>query len=465
MTLRNQLSQTLLILVAGVLGLVLFGVYVQAERERGAGYLERMRLRAYAEGVRFMESPDYGSAIAPRTWLQGSEEPPRFLALYSIQNQLLYVLDSTDGDLTFGATLLNKIRQEGLVYGHQGLVEWAAIAFGKDQYNGLLVVCGGVDIPGRERVRRLAWVLGTAWIFGVVLTWLLSYGFAGRALRPVSHLLDKLDDLHAEQALQYNLPEAARKDEIGRLARRFNDLMDRLREAVGTRQQFLGLASHQLRTPLASMKTEMEVLLKQERSPEEYRAALSGLLQRLEDLNATARRLLALVQLEVGGDALRRNELSLDEILLDVQSWWGRHRPDARIELLLDEGVDDASLFSVQGDEELLKTALHNLIENALKYSETPWTQVQLRRTETIQGHALAVAVHDRGRGIPEDQISRLIEPFYRGSNSGGQPGHGLGLALVSKIALWHGGSLEVQSKVGVGSTFTLVLPPIFGHA
>ncbi|MFM9143684.1 MAG: sensor histidine kinase, partial [Bacteroidota bacterium] len=93
------------------------------------------------------------------------------------------------------------------------------------------------------------------------------------------------------------------------------------------------------------------------------------------------------------------------------------------------------------------------------------WVQVQLRRERSPKGYALAVAVADRGRGIPEDQIPRLFEPFYRGTNSGGQPGHGLGLALVSKIATWHGGVLEVQSKVGVGSTFTLVLPPIFGHA
>jgi signal transduction histidine kinase len=465
MTLRHQLSRTLLVLVAGVLGLVLLGVYAQVERQRGVSYRERMRLRAYAEGVRFMESPDFGMEVNPRARAQGGEGEPQFLALYSIQNQLLYGMDSTNGGVVLGVPFLNKVRQEGLVYGRQGMVEWAALAFGKEQYNGLLVVCGGVDAQGRDQVRRLAWVLGIAWVLGVVLTWLLSYRFAGRALRPVSHLLDKVDNVHAEQALQFNLPEAARKDEIGRLARRFNDLMDRLREAVGTRQQFLGLASHQLRTPLASMKTEMEVLLLQERSPEEYRVALSGLLQRLEDLNATARRLLALVQLEAGGDALRRTALGLDDVLLEVQAWWGRHRPDARIELLLDEGVEDAGLFTVQGDEELLKTALHNLIENALKYSDNPWVQVQLRRERSPKGYALAVAVADRGRGIPEDQIPRLSEPFYRGTNSGGQPGHGLGLALVSKIATWHGGVLEVQSKVGVGSTFTLVLPPIFGHA
>jgi len=465
MTLRHQLSRTLLVLVAGVLGLVLLGVYAQVERQRGVSYRERMRLRAYAEGVRFMESPDFGMEVNPQARAQGAEGEPQFLALYSIQNQLLYGMDSTNGGVVLGVPFLNKVRQEGLVNGRQGMVEWAALAFGKEQYNGLLVVCGGVDAQGRDQVRRLAWVLGIAWVLGVVLTWLLSYRFAGRALRPVSHLLDKVDNVHAEQALQFNLPEAARKDEIGRLARRFNDLMDRLREAVGTRQQFLGLASHQLRTPLASMKTEMEVLLLQERSPEEYHVALSGLLQRLEDLNATARRLLALVQLEAGGDALRRTALGLDDVLLEVQAWWGRHRPDARIELLLDEGVEDAGLFTVQGDEELLKTALHNLIENALKYSDNPWVQVQLRRERSPKGYALAVAVADRGRGIPEDQIPRLFEPFYRGTNSGGQPGHGLGLALVSKIATWHGGVLEVQSKVGVGSTFTLVLPPIFGHA
>ena len=467
MTIRNQLSRTLLGLVAGVLGLVLLGVYVQVEWQRRARYEEGLRLRAYAEGVRFMESPGEGAALVPTQamagWTEG--EPPRFLALYSIQNQLLYLLDSSHGALRLDVEMLDRIRSQGAGSGKVGDLEWAAMAFGKEQYNGLLVLYGGVDEMGRQQGRRLAWILGMGWVLGVVMTWFLSYGFAGRALRPVSHLLDRVDDVQSQQALQFNLPEADRNDEIGRLARKFNQLMDRLREALGTRQQFLGLASHQLRTPLASMKTEMEVLLRQERSPEVYRAALVGLLQRLDDLNSTAQRLLTLVQLEAGGEALRSTPLALDEVLLGVQAWWKRHRPEADVELHLDEQAEAADRFAVRGDEELLKTALNNLIENALKYSEDPWVQLNLRQEPGATRPELRVEVVDRGRGIPADQIPRLFEPFYRGTNSGGQPGHGLGLALVSKIARWHGGSLEVHSVPGQGSTFTLCLPPIFGHA
>jgi signal transduction histidine kinase len=467
MTIRNQLSRNLLVLVALVLGLVLLGVYVQVERQRRARYEERLRLWAYAEGVRFMESPGEVAALAPTQAMgAGSEgETPRFLALYSIQNQLLFLMDSCHGALRLDAEWLERIRSQGTGSGNVGDLEWAAVAFGKEQYNGLLVVLGGVDELGRQQGRRLAWVLGIGWVLGVVMTWILSYGFAGRALRPVSHLLDRVDDVQSEQALQFNLPEAVRNDEIGGLARKFNELMDRLREALGTRQQFLGLASHQLRTPLASMKTEIEVLLRQERSPDAYRTALVGLLQRLEDLNSTAQRLLTLVQLEAGGEALRRTPLALDEVLLEVQAWWKRHRPDAEVELHLDEQAEAADRFAVRGDEELLKTALNNLIENALKYSEEPWVQLKLRQETGATGPELRVEVVDRGRGIPTDQIPRLFEPFYRGTNSGGRPGHGLGLALVSKIAKWHGGSLEVCSVPGEGSTFTLCLPPIFGHA
>jgi len=466
MTIRNQLSRTLLGLVAGVLGLVLLGVYVQVERQRRASYGERLRLWAYAEGVRFMESPAEGGVITPRA-VSGLTEPavPRYLALYSIQNQLLFRMDSSHGAIRVDAKFLERVRSQGLVFGNFGETEWAALAFGKEQYNGLLVVLGGVDVSGRQQGRRLAWILGIGWVLGVVMTWFLSYGFAGRALRPVSHLLDRVDDVQSEQALQFNLPEAERNDEIGRLARKFNELMDRLREALGTRQQFLGLASHQLRTPLSSMKTEMEVLLRQERSPEAYRAALVGLLKRLEDLNSTAQRLLTLVQLEAGRDALRSTALALDEVLLEVQAWWKRHRPDATVELHLDEQAEAADRFAVRGDEELLKTALNNLIENALKYSESPWVMLNLRQEVEGTGAGLRVEVVDRGRGIPGDQIPRLFEPFYRGTNSGGKPGHGLGLALVSKIARWHGGSLEVRSVPGQGSTFTFCLPPIFGNA
>jgi len=158
MTIRNQLSRTLLGLVAGVLGLVLLGVYVQVERQRRARYEERLRLRAYAEGVRFMESPGEGAAVgstqAMAGWTEG--ETPRFLALYSIQNQLLYLLDSSNGALRVDVGLLGRIRSQGVGSGKVGDLEWAALAFGREQYNGLLVLYGGVDELGRQQGRRLA---------------------------------------------------------------------------------------------------------------------------------------------------------------------------------------------------------------------------------------------------------------------------------------------------------------------
>ena len=117
-----------MVLVALVLGLVLLGVYVQVERQRRARYEERLRLWAYAEGVRFMESPGEVAALAPTQAMgAGSEgETPRFLALYSIQNQLLFLMDSCHGVLRLDAEWLERIRSQGTGSGNVGDLEWAA---------------------------------------------------------------------------------------------------------------------------------------------------------------------------------------------------------------------------------------------------------------------------------------------------------------------------------------------------
>lgn len=474
MTIRNQLSRRLLALVALVLGLVLLVVYVLVNRQREVSFHERLQQGALARGFLWMESSPGAALGTLRSTSAEFPESATVLWVYNYQNRLLWAEDSVGQVATLTQEELNQARRDGVAFFRRGTVEVAAVAFPLDHYNRMLVVWGHQDLEGERQLGFLRWILLAGWILGMGLTGLFSYGFSGKALGPVSHLLDRVEGMQTSKALDFHLVEANRPDEIGRLARKFNEFMARLAEAVRSQQKFLGLASHQLRTPLASTKVSLEVLLRKPRTVEEYRTALERTLLSLDELNRTAHRLLVWVQLDAGSHTMQRTRVPLDELLVEIQASWKRHLPQWEIRCQIMEGEDPpqglpgkegergAEVFRIRGDAELLRTAVDNLIENAVKYSDTPKLDLELAWKE--EDGMVRIRVQDYGRGMDQETLKRIYEPFYRSSNSMDQTGHGLGLALVYQIVQWHGGTIHASSEPGQGSVFSIDLPPIFGH-
>jgi signal transduction histidine kinase len=476
MTIRNQLSRRLLGLVALVLGLVLLVVYGLVNRQREAFFHQRLQQGAEARGVLWMESSPGAAMGSLRSNSSEFPELPTVLWIYNYQNKLLWNEDSIGQLAPLSPSELDKARRDGVAFFRRGAVELAAVAFAPNRYNRMMVVWGCEDAEGQRQLEFLRWILVAGWVLGLVLTGLFSYWFSGKALSPLSHLLDRVEGMQTSKALGFHLVEADRPDEIGRLARKFNEFMDRLSESVRSQQKFLGLASHQLRTPLASTKASLEVLLRKNRTEDEYRSALAKTLLSLEELNRTAHRLLTWVQLDAGAHTMLRTEVSLDELLVEIQATWQRHLPHWEIHCLMMTGEEEgrpiseiptkasgADLFKVRGDSELLRTAIDNLIENAVKYSDQPRLNLELVWRE--QDRMVRLSVQDYGRGMDQETMKRIYEPFYRANHSMDRTGHGLGLALVHQIVQWHGGAIHVDSEPGQGSTFSIDLPPIFGHA
>ncbi len=472
-------------LVALVLGLVLLAVYVLVNRQREASFRERLQQGAVARGVLWMESSPGVALGTLRSNSSGFMATPAVFWVYNYQERLLWVEDSVGQVATLTQEELSQTRREGMAFFRRGNLELAAVAFAADRYNRMLVVWGYEDVEGERQLGFLRWILLMGWILGMGLTGLFSYWFSGKALSPVSHLLDRVEGMQTSQALDFHLQEAKRPDEIGRLARKFNEFMARLAEAIRSQQKFLGLASHQLRTPLASTKASIEVLLRKPRTEEEYRAALEKTLLSLDELNRTARRLLVWVQLDAGSHTMQRIEIPLDELLIEIQASWRRHLPQWEIQFQMEaeeelapdgqgmesergmerikEFVRGAEVFRIRGDAELLRTAVDNLIENAVKYSDK--SRIDLELSWNALERKVRLQVQDYGIGMDQETLKRIYEPFYRSSNSMDRTGHGLGLALVQQIVQWHGGTIHASSEPGQGSVFSIDLPPIFGHA
>jgi signal transduction histidine kinase len=230
-------------------------------------------------------------------------------------------------------------------------------------------------------------------------------------------------------------------------------MLARLEAAFGEIRRFNADASHELQTPLTILKGEMEVALRSPRSQEEYQRILKSSLEEIDQISHLVGGLLLLARADAG--VLRRESRRLDLAQL-VEEVYGQARALAQkrgVDLLLG-GMEP---LSVQGDYELLKRLLFNLIDNGIKYTPGGKVTVSLRRN----GEWIELKVSDTGIGISTEEQREIFQRFYRSAEARPRTegGAGLGLCIARSIAEAHGGRIEVESSPGQGSTFTVLLP------
>ena len=250
------------------------------------------------------------------------------------------------------------------------------------------------------------------------------------------------------------LPSPGTRDELEDFARSFNGLLDRLHVALERQRQFTGQASHQLRTPLAALIAAIEVARRRPRNVEEHELVLDRLHEDAVRLWRVVEALLFLARAEAEAALPDLERLDLADWAADhLRTWSGHERAS---DLLFDRRDGDSSWTPAH--RPLLGQLLDNLLENACKYSE-PGTPIVVRAWG--EPDAVALSVEDRGYGIPAGDLPRVFEPFYRAESARrlGRAGVGLGLAVASRIAVTHGGTITAESEPGRGSRFVVRLP------
>lgn len=317
------------------------------------------------------------------------------------------------------------------------------------------VVAARVDTPGGavvaasaiskskhdEALRELLLQLGLADLATLVAASLVGYGTARAALNPVERYRLAAEN-HDGASL---LPVAAGKDdEVTRLGQTFNALLERIRRANDRERQFLADASHELRSPLALMRTELEWALLRPRGEAETTTALESLRSQVERLITLSNALLDLEELRAS-DALPQDPVDLDQLLVDVTSRFAELADAQRRRI--DTPAPTGLILA--GNQHWLDLALTNLVSNALRHGDGT---VRIR---AAQAHGRTrIAVSDEGPGFPLDFVDQAFDRFARADTSRTSRGTGLGLALVQAVAEAHGGTASVT-----GSRVTLDLP------
>ena len=306
--------------------------------------------------------------------------------------------------------------------------------------------------PLEEMLSRLVFVLLIGSPLAVVVSMLGGWFLAGRALRPVDTIT-----LAAQRIAGGDLTqriETTSKDEIGRLASTFNDMISRLESSIRQIRQFSADASHELRTPLTITKGETELALRKPRSPEVYREALESNLEEIDRMSRIVEELMFLSRADLGEVKVASDPVQLDALIQEIQLQAMVLGKDQEIETTLGQ----VEPLQIRGDEWRLRELLLNVVDNAVKYS-SPGGTVQISLT---QHHGMAkIMVQDHGIGMTPDEQRFVFNRFYRtdAARAHAQKGTGLGLSICKWITEAHHGTIEVTSSFGQGSCFTISLP------
>jgi two-component system sensor histidine kinase ArlS len=332
-----------------------------------------------------------------------------------------------------------------------------AVAFDySDENASFVIIAAAYDETGNEKMQQLRLVLTLSFIGGILISVIGGYLFSISLLRPLRRITDEVNEISARN-LARRIRSAGRvnKDEWRYLSDTLNRLLDRLQESFEIQGRFIANASHELSTPLTSVSSQLEVALQRVRSMEEYRQVIQSVYQDVQQLTKLTQTLLEFARASGTAAGLQIDLVRIDEILLRLPGEISKINPSYTVTLDFDRLPEAEEALLVFGNEELLFTAIKNIVSNACKYSPDHQATVRLR----VHGSEIRVSIEDHGRGIPEGEWENIFQPFYRTEEGHTIPGFGLGLSLARRIIQLHKGWINVDSAVGKGSVFSVRLP------
>lgn len=317
---------------------------------------------------------------------------------------------------------------------------------------GMIILVGRSGDDEDRRIREIVGMMLAAGLGALGLAIVGGWFIAGRALAPVDRISEAASDISASN-LSRRIDVDKTESELGRLASILNTTFDRLEAAFLRQMRFTADASHELRTPLAIVVSHAELALRKERSASDYRAVIETCLNAARRMENVVEDLLTLARADAGESAIRDEPVDLAETVRETATLLRPLAQSRNVHLsLLVRSV------TPYGDKERLRELITNLVTNAIMYNRDGGTAtIEVRR----DGDSAVLRVSDTGVGIAEEDQPHIFERFYRSGTARSREsgGSGLGLAIARWIVDAHHGTIELDSAVDRGSTFTVTIP------
>lgn len=453
MKIRTKLTLRFILIAAVIIALSSVLIYIFSAEYRESDFYERLTNKANNTAKLLIEVDEVDVALLRRIEQDNPVSlPSEKIIIYNYQDTILFSTDDT-GVIQIDKERLDQIRLEDEIRWDQGEYEVLGFLY-KGEYDRFVVVAAATDTFGFKRLNDLIFILFVVFAISIVIISASAWIYAGKALQPIANVIKQVDEISIA-SLNLRVDEGNGEDEIAKLAQTFNDMLSRLETSFLAQKNFISNASHELRTPLTAITGQLEVTLLNPRSPEEYKDVINSVLEDIKNLNTLSNRLLMLAQASSEEREKRMSPVRIDELLWQAKEDLLRRQDDLIINIDLDEQLDDEKNLTIRGDEQLIKTAVSNIMENGCKYSADKAVRVFIEASES----GITLTFRDKGIGIPQEEISNIFEPFYRGANTKNVRGHGIGLSMVKGIIKLHKGTLHLVSIEGEGTVVTVSLP------
>ncbi len=313
----------------------------------------------------------------------------------------------------------------------------------------LVLLVGATSQDRAETLASFRDELVIAGPIALILATVAGYLLAGLSLRPVESMRRRAAEISAETPGE-RLPVPQTRDEVERLGETLNEMLARLESALQRERDFVADAGHELRTPLALLRTELELALRHSESPEELREAVRRSSEEVERLARLAEDLLLIAGSDRGRLPLQLEPLDPSELLESVTRRFEWRAEEAGRSLHAAAGT----AAQVEGDRIRLEQALGNLVDNALRHGEGEVRLTALQVNGVVELH-----VTDEGPGFPTEFLGDAFERFSRQDRARSGGGAGLGLAIVQTIAEAHAGIAHATNRDGAGADVWIALP------
>ncbi len=389
-----------------------------------------------------------GAIVIKSSSLKGIDLPvtPEVLALALSRHQVFQTLSQN-----ISSTLTRK--------GHLRIVTYPVFDNGIPTY---LVQVASNTLILDQSLLGLRLLLLIAVPLTILAAALGGFFVAKKAFDPIDRIIRTAQSISAEH-LDKRLETKRVDDEISRLSKTLNAMFDRIEEAFMLQRQFTADASHELKTPLTILLGEIEVALKNPRTPEDYVNILNSAVEEIRRINNIVEELLTMARLESGQLQLQRRQIRIDELLLDAISKTSAYASQRAIKINYEvqdsSGQDHRELY-VMADRDKLLSAFMNLIDNAIKYSDDGST---VRVVQSASSNTVTLQIIDKGVGIPVEDLPHVFDRFYRAdksrSSAAAKRGTGLGLSIAKSLIESHHGTIGIESQAGSGTQVTITLP------
>ncbi|MBX2889539.1 MAG: HAMP domain-containing histidine kinase [Saprospiraceae bacterium] len=453
MQIRTKLTLQFIVLVAGILLLSLFIIYVKFQRMTEDEFYNGLRSKALMTAEMVLHDEE---KIAPLGDHTAEEEPVlpfrENVVIYNAAYKRVFAFNRAAPPVP-NKTLQNMraCSESRFMRGDFHVLGLRHTSKSGREY---FIVAEAVFNP--EELKSLRNILILSFFLCIGIVAIGGWFYAGQAMSPVARIVNQVDHILPSD-LSARLDAPNNHDEISRLVLTFNRLLDRIQFAFRMQKSFISNVSHELKNPLSVIISQLEISLdRQKRSTEEYRDTLASVLEDTRELNNVTEKLLQLARVHSEGANITFERVRLDEIMLQTRATLLRLHPDYHIAFDIVGLPDDEEQLCVLGNEPLLRSAFQNLMDNGCKFSPDKKVEVKIWFDPAGKHH---VEIADQGPGIPAKDLQLIFQPFYRSSQNIHVRGSGIGLSLVDSIMRLHRVALDVTSAQGRGTTFKLSFP------